>query len=141
MEIVKFKAEHMKAIIEQEAQRYLQKYITEENAILMEKQKLSFTMLVDGKPIACGGICEYWPGRGEIWVILDQHCKRQFLKIHNAAKRLIAMSGIKRIEAVVDYHFDAAHRWMDLLGFKLEAPCLQAYRPDGGDCSLYVMVK
>lgn len=140
MEIVRFKAEHMKEIVEQESQRYLQKYITEEHALLMEKQKYSYTAIIDNRIVACAGVVEYWKDRGEMWIILDQNCKKEFLKIHNAVKRFLHICPIKRIEAVVDYSFDAAHRWMDLLGFRLEAEKLESYRPDGGDCSLYVRV-
>lgn len=84
---------------------------------------------------------KYWEGRGEAWAIIDDDCKKEFLTIHNFAKRFFEICPLKRIEATVDAGFSPGHRWVKMLGFKLEAPLLKSYLPNGGDSSLYAKVR
>jgi hypothetical protein len=138
MEVIAFKADHLKELVEQEAQEYLQAYITEDHIKEVEKSKFAFTAKSKGRVVACGGVAELWSGRGAAWAFLDSDCKKEFYAIHLAAKRLLGICPIKRIEATVDIGFKNGHRWVKSLGFILEAPILKAYMPNGGDSSLYV---
>lgn len=141
IQVVRFKAEHLSQLMEQEATQYLRAYLTPAHIAALEQSPHSMTGLADGRVVICGGVVEYWPNRGEAWAIIDQNCKEHFTAIHNAVKRFFEVCPLRRIEAAVDIGFEAGHRWMRLLGFELEAPVLRAYRPEGGDCSLYARVK
>lgn len=142
IEVLRFKAEHMAYMKEQEATAYLKKYTTPEQDKLLETA-LSNTIVskIDGRVLFCGGVVEYWPGRGEAWAIFDQNVKKEFVYIHSAVKRFFDICPVKRIEAAVDVGFEAGHRWIKTLGFTLEAPILKSYRPEGTDVSLYARVK
>lgn len=139
--VEKFKAAHLKEIQEQDAMAYLGEFITAEMAAALERCRHSYTIRVAGRAVACVGLVEFWAERAEAWAIIDRNCKREFLRIHRTVEELLKMCAGRRIEAVVDIGFDAGHRWMELLGFKIEAPLMRAYRPNGGHCSLYARVK
>ena len=67
--------------------------------------------------------------------------KRNFLKLHYLAKEYLGGLPIRRLEASVNTGFTAAHRWVKALGFKMEAPRMEAFQIDGSDCALYARVK
>jgi len=101
----------------------------------------SYTATVEGRIVACGGIIEYWPGRAEAWAVLDATSRKDFLAIHNAARRVLNLDHFRRIEAVVDVGFEAGHRWLRALDFRMEAPRMLQYGVDGNDYSLYARVR
>jgi hypothetical protein len=141
IEVVRFQAKHMAQIEDQEINAYLRPFITGAHIRALEEAQHSFTGLSNGRAVVCAGVTEYWPNRGEAWAILDLSCKKEFLGIHHAVRNFLNTYPLRRIEAAVDVGFEAGHRWAKALGFQLEASRLRAYRPDGGDCSLYARVK
>jgi len=140
IEIVKFIPMHLDLIHEQEATACMRPHMAAEHTQALASLPHSYTVLSDGRPIACGGLVEYWNGRAEAWAVLDAVCKKDFIAVHNAARRFLDSVGIRRIEAVVHVGFDAGHRWLRTLGFVMEAPLLESYDPDGRDYSLYARV-
>lgn len=141
IEIERFRAADLKEIFEQKAMAYMSEFITDEQRKEMEKGEWAFTGKVNGRVVACGGVALYWPGRGEAWAIIDQQVKVEFLRIHRAALRVLEMCPLQRIEATVDEGFEPGHRWAGMLGFKLEAPSMKKFRPDGKNASLYALVR
>ena len=139
MIVVPFKHAHLKDLAEQEATAYLRPYVAEENLRALENE-FAYTGFAEGRPIACVGIVKHWEGRGEAWAFLAGDCRPWFTAIHRASLRALAFAGFRRVEAVVDYEFKAGHRWVKSLGFEVEAERLRAYRPTGGDCTLYARV-
>lgn len=137
IEVVKLKREHLKALIEQPMTAYLTRYLDDAAFKALEDEPLSYTCLYQGKPVLVGGIVMANVHRGEAWAIIDQNCREQFLFIHRAVEKFLNNCGVKRVEAAVEVDFEAGHRWVEALGFKLEAPVMKAYKPNGGDCSLY----
>jgi hypothetical protein len=142
IEVLKFKAEHMAYMKEQQATAYLKTYTTPEQDKLLENTLAHTIVSRETKRVLmCAGVVEYWPGRGEAWAIFDEKCKSEFIYIHGAVKKFLEICPVKRIEAAVDIGFEAGHRWVKALGFELEAPLLKSYRPvNGGDVSLYARV-
>ncbi len=141
LEVERFKATDLKEIMEQPAMAYLGEFITDANRVEMEKGLWSYTVRVKGRALMCAGVTEYWPNRGEAWAIIDRDVKVEFLRIHRVVKRFLDVCPLRRIEATIDLDFKQGHRWVEMLGFKLEAPKMKAYRPDGRDASLYALVK
>jgi hypothetical protein len=142
IEVVKFKAEHLEQLNEQQATAYLLAHVKPEHTAVMENSAYSFTGISEhGRVVVCAGVVELYQGRGEAWAILDANCKREFLSIHNAVKRFLEVSPVRRVEAVVDEEFAPGHRWVQMLGFELEAPRMRAYRPGGENCALYARVR
>ena len=139
IQVVPFKAEHIAAIRLQEAQAYLSDWVTDEQAEALESQ-LSYTAMLEGEPVGAAGIIHQWMGRALAWAYVGDVGPRQFIHIHRAVKHFLDGCYVQRIEMTVDCDFPAAHRWAKMLGFKMEAERMKAYRPDGGDCALYARV-
>jgi hypothetical protein len=140
IEITEFKAKHLEDMEEQEATAYLRPYFAKAREGL-ERSKYAYSVRVDGRLLLCFGLVEFWQGRGEVWAILDKNCKKEFVQIHGVAKRFLDFVPVKRVEASVDCHFKAGHRWVKSLGFKLEAPYREAYLPNGMATALYARVR
>lgn len=94
-----------------------------------------------GEIVFCAGIHDPWPGRAEAWALLADNLKHKMLAVHRSVLEFLDKINIKRIEAVVDRDFTQGHRWVELLGFTLEADRMRAYGYEGQDCSLYARVK
>jgi hypothetical protein len=141
MEIVKLKREHFDSLEEQAATRYLSATFTPDVFETLESSPYSYAVLDGGRTLVCGGVIQYWENRGEAWAMLARDCRAQFVGIHSAAKRLLQICPIRRIEAVVDCGFVPGHRWVQALGFEIETPVMRHYRPTGGDCAKYVRVR
>lgn len=139
MSLVKFKAEHLAAIQVQDAQSYASPYMTPEHGRALETT-LAFSYIANGVVLAVGGLCEMWPGRATMWSYIDRRAAHHFVGIHRAALWMLDNCPFRRVEADVTVDFAPGHRWLKMLGFELEAPCLRAYLPDGEDCALYARI-
>jgi hypothetical protein len=138
---VEFKSEHLQKLLEEDAVSYLRPYFSENVTKTMEQAAHITSIEMNGKVVLCGGVSMYWPGRGEAWVFFDSSCKTNFVPVFRLVKKWLDEVPVRRIEAAVDVGSMFAHRHVQLLGFKMEAPFMKSFRPDGGDCSLYSKVK
>src|SRR6185312_3894205 len=143
MQAVQFKAEHFDYLMEHGiTDKKLKPWLKKEQGIELESALDTYTILDDElKPVVIGGIRQYWYNRGEAWLLIGAPKRSDFIKIHKIVQKFLDLSPIKRIEMVVDYHYEEGHRWARLLGFKKEAERMESYRSDGGDVSLYSLVK
>jgi len=125
------------------------RHLSSENVIVptydqfkrIEGSKFAHTVLVEGGIVACGGIVQYWSGRGEAWAVINKLAKRHFLTLHYVVKNYLESVSLHRVEATVAKDFNNGHRWAKLLGFELEAETLKAYSANKLDYSLYARVK
>ena len=101
------------------------------------EQQNSWTAVVDGDPIACGGTIQQWPGRHIAWMYLNSKTgpHMRFLTAE-VLKGLRQVQG--RIELTVRQDFAAGHRWARILGFVVETPLLRGYGPEGENHVGYV---
>lgn len=120
IEVVDFRRSHMEKLIEQDNVAHLGKLMGDEHYTSLENDHNSKTILIGGKPILVGGLIMHSADKGEAWAILDENCKRYFVVIHNLVRKFLKLNPLPRIEAIVEIGFGPGHRWMDLLGFKLE---------------------
>ncbi|HNA61448.1 MAG TPA: hypothetical protein PKW79_00020 [Rhabdochlamydiaceae bacterium] len=143
VEVKKFKISHLEDLLREPQNEYLVGYLKYENLETMEKNGLNYSIFcVETKQVLfCGGVSEYWKGRGECWAVFHHNVRSKFVQIHRCVLRYFEMCPIKRIEATVKYDFKEGHRWIKALGFTLEAPRLRFYYPNGDDVSLYSRVK
>lgn len=136
IELVKFKAEHMREVIPKG--NALCGHLRGDQLDLLERAPHSFTGLVYGKVIGCAGVVKYWDGRGEAWAAFDQTLgRRVFCEIRVLAYHFFEKAPFRRIEAVVVKDFAPGQRFAESLGFKVEAPLLKGYFPGGIDAVLY----
>lgn len=95
----------------------------------------------DGELLFCGGVAEYWPGRGETWGVFNDDCRREFPSLHRIVKGLLRSCPTRRLELSVEQEFANGHRWARALGFSLVAVNQEAYFPDGKAASIYAKVR
>jgi len=138
IKLVKFKAEHVRELIPLSAVNALCGHLRDDQLAALEKSDHSFTGMVDGKVIGCAGVIRYWEGRGEAWALFDPKIgRRLFVEIRQIVGRFFEVSPYRRIEAVVVADFKPGRKFVESLGFRLEAPCLKGYFPEGQDAALY----
>lgn len=140
MIVIPYKPEHMESLLLQPSQAYMRTYLERpeyRRALAIDGK--SFTALDGDRVLGCAGIVPIWDGRAEAWAILARDLRREFLAIHHATKRFLAVCGVRRIEAHVDADFGCAKQWIERLGFVNEGP-LAKYTPDGRDCIRYAKV-
>lgn len=97
----------------------------------------SWTGVVDGDPVACGGTLEQWPGRHLAWAYIARGTLRLLPWITRHSKDYVSRPK-GRVEMTVRKTFAAGHRWARELGFEVETPLLRAYGPGGEDHVGYV---
>jgi len=141
MNVVKFEAHHLHSVDLQDGQAYLSSWITPAMADALEETDWAYTLIDGGSVLGCAGVVPMWQGRGTAWAYLSRRAAgAAFIHVHRAVVRFLEACYLQRIEMTVDCDFEQGHRWARLLGFTMEAKTMRAYRPDGGDCSLYSRV-
>lgn len=135
--IVPLKKEHFDEMTFQNDQAYSKIFITPEVKLELERG-MSFAAVEDGKAFCCGGIIDYWPGRSSAWMILPEDLGHRFVPVHKAVKAFLEMQDYGRLEAVTASDFSNGHRWLKMLGFKLETERMKGYLPTGQDAAMYV---
>ena len=140
LRVVPFKAEHVAALQPQAAQVAEKEFVNPEQLKAFEAGFMVTAMDGD-EVVAVGGVLELWPGRGVACAMLGATAKRHLVGLHKIALGVLNAAPFRRIETDVECGFTQGHRWVHMLGFSVDAPCLKAYRPDGGDSSLYSRVR
>lgn len=140
MILKRFKKEDFFRLLEQEGNGVLKSAMKNVNPEEIEKAQHSYTIFDDDKVLCCGGLAQYWPGRSEAWIVCDRKIGSKFIRVHKLVKRFLDSAPEKRIEASVDVNSRRSHRWMQALGFKVEAINLVGYLPGGGTADLYARV-
>lgn len=139
-EVVKFKKEHLFAINEH-VHDFSVKTIPVASLERLEARDYNYCILEGERVLAVCGCIPKGLNRGEVWCVLDKELKDVFFKVHNLIKPLIEGLPYERIEAVVNCDFEQGKRWMQVLGFTLEAPLMRKYSRTGKDCALYAKVR
>jgi hypothetical protein len=98
-----------------------------------------FAGVRDEEVLAVAGVVRIWPGRWQAWAFVGGAVgPAGFLAVHRAVLGYLERSDAPRIEASCEQDFDAAHRWLRMLGMQLETPAgMRAYLPNGAAASLY----
>lgn len=129
-------------LMKEPGQEELLNTVSRRDLAVMEDSAFVHTILTDeGRVLACGGIVPYWKDRAEAWVVVSAFCKKEFLALHRLCLEFLEGLKVRRVEASVVIGEERSHRWVQLLGFELEATRLRGYLPDGKDVSLYARVK
>lgn len=140
IEIIPFKEEHFWAIDVQPAQAYVRQY-AEPGSIKHLEDLDSFTIVTGEKLLACVGWINIYPTRALMWGFLSATSGPWMHGITKVAHRMIEGLPHKRVEIEVDCEFEEGHRWARIMGFKKEVERLKCYRMDGGDSTLYSLVR
>lgn len=141
MNVVCFRPEHLAELEIQPAQRALQSSLSVEYAHALMLNGECFSVLIDGKVVACVGVHEFHAGRAEGWALLAAQASSVLRPITRAVLGWIDQCPYGRLEANVATDFEAGHRWARMLGFQVEGPARRRYAPDGGDVVPYVRLR
>lgn len=139
---VPFKADHLRQINVQPAQRLQAKMLLSNDTEVLENND-SWTAIDDGTVIACSGImvAPGWPTRGYLWSILSTDCKPRMVRIVRFMKSVIDSHPADRVEMTVEYDFTEGHRLAHILGFVCEAPLMRKWGINGEDMTQYAKVR
>lgn len=96
----------------------------------LERQPNSWTLVLNGDPLMCGGTLEQWPGRHMAWAYLNKNTGRHMYVVTKLASEYVRRAK-GRIEFTVREDYEKGHRWARMLGFEVETPLLRAYGPEG----------
>ena len=141
MRIVPFRARHLDGLRLQDAQSGMAPLLNREVGASLEAAGPAFSALYVKEVIACAGVMEVWSGRLQAWALLSPCGPERFLRVHRAVAHFLVQQKARRIETAVDCAFEAGHRWARLLGFRMEAPVMLRFGPDGRDAALYARVR
>jgi len=107
---------------------------------------VAFTGLNEfGQAVVCVGAIPIWPGRATGWAALNLIPPRDWPQLHKLVLR--GLDGLqrdpayRRIEVSAPVEFIAAHRWILLLGFEIEAALARRYDPEGRDHVRYARIR
>lgn len=143
-ELIKFKEEHLRPLVGQSSNKCLPEWFSTGLSKSLESTD-SASVVYGGQVLLCGGITKYWTGRGQLWVVFNEDAARKnFVPAFRGIKKFIDFqieNNYHRIEMSIDYGFKIGERRAKLLGFTLECARAKKYLPDGGDCTLYSLVR
>jgi len=112
-----FRSEHLEQLDLQPAQEHMRTYLTPDLLSKLESSSPAYSILDDGRTLACLGFFRWTDDAGIIWAYPARNLGRRMIIVHRCAARAIsALPG--KVFAAVEHDFDEGHRWMDLLGFE-----------------------
>ena len=136
--IVPFENKHANQILEQGLNSDVLQLKPEHRkyAYFLKEIGMSFTGLVNNKPIAAGGVFHLWDGVAEGWVLASKEIYKYPIFCAKHIKRrteiIIKANNIKRLQTSVKADCDVAVRFAKWMGLKEEG-LMKSYGPDGSD--------
>lgn len=141
----KFQVEHFMQLAKEPINQNLQHMIGSGQVFgLLETEAVTF--FKNEQIMICGGITQYWQGRGHLWTVFSEASKEHFVPVFRAVDawlKNLLLTKYHRIELSMDWESDRemGHKRALMLGFKLEVERAKKYLPTGEDCAIYAMVR
>ena len=136
--IVPFENKHAEQILEQGLNSEFLELKPEHKkyAFFLKEVGMSFTGLVNNRPIAAGGVFHLWDGVAEGWVLATKEIYKYPVfcakHIKKRTEMLIKNNNIKRLQTSVKADCEMAIRFAKWLGLKPEG-VMKSYGPAGED--------
>ena len=136
--IVPFENKHAEQILDQGLNSDLLELKPEHRkyAYFLKEVGMSFTGLINNKPIAAGGVFHLWDGVAEGWVLATKDIYKYPVfcakHIKQRTEIILKANKIKRLQTSVKANCDVALRFAKWLGLKEEG-LMKNYGPDGSD--------
>ena len=100
----------------------------------------SYTYIVNGYPVVCGGVAPLWPGVGEGWVVAGQGIYDHGIQVARGTRQLLTeiaeRQNLHRIQSAVLDNNPKLERFARFVGFTPEG-VLRRYGTDRTDYTLY----
>ena len=141
MILIPFRASHIDEMHGFGGQNWAEVHFDSMDPRSFETMGPCFSGAVGGEIIGSAGLVKVHDYRAIAWAILSNDAPNHFKSIHKAAKAFFSDQPFKRVEAYIDEDFPAARRWIEKLGFQLEAEHLRYHLPDGRSASLWARIK
>jgi hypothetical protein len=107
----------------------------------------AFTGIIDGEVVGCCGIMQYWPGVGELWLVVSDQAPLARVRIIRALLRdfekVAARHNLMRIQVFIpDGGETFSRRFVEKMGFVRETKDdgMRKFAMDGETCHLYAKV-
>ena len=104
----------------------------------------TFTALFGDEIVGIGGVQVKWQGRGLLWLIMTETCRKKGLfgiaalgAIRDKMEDLISINNLHRAEAAIRVDFPEAKIMIESFGFRQEC-IMKQYFIDKSDAYLYV---
>ncbi|MDD2657194.1 MAG: hypothetical protein PHD04_00850 [Candidatus Pacebacteria bacterium] len=143
---VDFEASHARYIIEHGARQqecWSNGDLSDEWCKSWGDKLIAYTLMVDGCPVACGGLVLQGWGRSEAWVLLSKSFKPYKVAIHRMVKtgleNAFLTKIVSRIQATIDAGCPEHIEWIEALGFEFEGR-LRRFGPFGQDYLMYSLI-
>lgn len=137
-EVVKFSRKHLDGIDWYERERL--KLVGFEKAFETYESYPSWSLLCNDQFVAAFGVVVPYPGLGDAWCIASQLAVSDTFFFFRTVRQYIeeVSRGMKfrRLQALVQFDYEAGHRWARSLGFAHEAT-LRRYGVDGKHMAMY----
>lgn len=103
----------------------------------------AYTLVADGRVIACGGATVLWNGVAQIWILpsiyVEKYAKTFMDALHLVLEQAVVKYKLRRVQCFIGQEFENGARWMEYWGFKKEAT-LEQYGPTGKTYDLYARI-
>ncbi len=100
----------------------------------------SVTIMVDGEPVASGGLLVSWGTMAEVWLYLSSRAGRiAIIETRLQLYRWIEQYKLKRVQACVREDWTKACRFAEWMGFMFEGR-MRNFGPDCKTYNLYAVV-
>lgn len=136
MNIVPFHVGHYQRMALQPHQAWIGEHVPLADIQMLGRYQ-SFVGLDGDEVLAIGGLMELHRNRAHAWAMLSTDIGVRIAGLHKVALRMLRASLYPRIETTVQCDFEPARRWVEMLGFEVEAPRMVAYDEAGNDHALY----
>lgn len=141
MRVVPFITAHLDNLKVHDYMDYANSHMTEQYGELLSSYP-SYSYLVNGIVIACGGVVPVSEKRYIAWSLMSSETNRHMLGITREVTKFLETFDADRVELQVRADFSAGCRWAKMLGFICETPCpMKKFGDDGMDYYLYARVK
>ena len=144
--IKKFKDEDMMSILEEGIMECGVSSLGNEALLELAQQRElddSYSYWVDGELAGCAGLTLFWPGVGDLWMLVGDRAK---LNPHETVKsiklymtKIIKDNNLWRVQTTGRTDEPDARKLIKILGFK-EDCLMEKYGPDKSDYYLYSVV-
>lgn len=136
--LIKFKADHLYSIVDQEINKDFRSWCSLEYFKRLEEGTDALTGVIDDKIMICFGIAVLWNRRGYLWTVLSEDVKQHSTSVYRSLKQFLEEQTLyDRIEMDVPINMDIAHKRARFLGFHEECHVARRFSPRGEDRSLY----
>ncbi len=135
--LIPFRAEHLVRFLNRDGP------LDEQLWLLVQKESRgpAWTVMVDDRIIACGGVVIIWKGVGAAWIVFSETMPTHGLWMTRMTKRVledaVRIYNLHRLETMVEASNERYRRWVKVLGFTPENGVARAYTTDKKDTTRF----